>query len=123
MSKAVVSNITPGLYRRFRWLLAKVFKGFSWPVFLSALALAVIGVLAIYLTDRTATDEFQDLPIWRMILGVRYLRQLLFLSVGLALFFPLVVVDYRRIGQYSYYLFAASLSFDRISGQHPRGIP
>ena len=110
MSRAVVSNITPGLHRRFRSLLAKVFRGFSWPVFLSALALACIGVLAIYLTDRSAVTRLSDSPVWQLILRVRHLRQLLFLLVGLTMFFPLVVFDYRRIGHYSYYLFAASLA-------------
>lgn len=109
MSPTVVSNIRPGPLQQLRSLLLKVFRGFSWPVFLSALALAAIGVLAIYLTDRDATEEFRDLPIWKMILSVRHLRQLLFLFVGLVLFFPLVVFDYRRIGRYSYYLFAVSL--------------
>ena len=109
MSRAVISNITPGLYRRVRWLLAKVFRGLSWPVFLSVLALASIGVLAIYLTDRSAVDRLNHLPLWNLILHVRHLRQLLFLVVGLMMFFPLVVFDYRRLGHYSYYLFAASL--------------
>ena len=109
MSKAVVTNITPSLLRRFRWLLAKVFKNLSWPVFLSVLALSFVGILAIYLTDRGATEELRDLPIWRMVLSVLHLRQLLFLAFGLMLFFPLLVFNYRRIGMYSYYLFAASL--------------
>ena len=106
MSRAVVSNITPGFFRRLRSLLAKVFAGFSWPVFLSALALASIGVLAIYLTDRFAIDECRHLPAWKIVFGVLHLRQLLFLLVGLVMFFPLVVVNYRRIGPYSYYVFA-----------------
>ena len=110
MSRAVVSNITPGVFRRLRSLLAKVFTGFSWPVFLSALALSSTGVLAIYLTDRFATDEFRHLPAWEMIFGVLHLRQLLFLLVGLMMFFPLVVFNYRRIGRYSYYLFALCIA-------------
>ncbi|NIA07085.1 MAG: FtsW/RodA/SpoVE family cell cycle protein [Actinobacteria bacterium] len=109
MSRAVISNITPGLYRRFRWLLAKVFRRLSWPVFLSVLALTSIGVLSIYLTDRSAVDRLSQLPLWNLVLHVRYLRQLLFLVVGLMMFFPLVVFDYRRLGHYSYYLFGASL--------------
>ena len=110
MSRAVVSNITPSLVRRFRWLLVKVFKGLSWPVFLSAIALACIGILAIYLTDRCALDRYSQLPVLSLFLRVLHLRQLLFLVVGLMIFFPLVVFDYRRIGNYSYYLFGASLA-------------
>jgi len=103
MSRAVVSNIAPGFFQQLRSLRAKVFRGFSWPVFLSVLALACIGLLAIYLTDRTAVQSSSRF------FDVFCLRQLIFLFVGLALFFPLVVFDYRRIGRYSYYFFAVSL--------------
>ena len=109
MSPTVVSNITPSPSRRLQNLLNKLFRRFSWPIFLSMLALAAIGILAIYLADHPSPQPLPRSQPWKLILDNRYLLQLTFLLFGLLLFFFLVVFDYRRIGRYSYFFFGAAV--------------
>ena len=109
MSPAVVSNITLSPFRRLQNLLNKLFKRFSWLIFLSLLALAAIGILAIYLADHPSPQPVPSSQPWKLILDNRYLLQLTFLLFGLLLFFFLVVFDYRRIGRYSYFFFGAAV--------------
>ena len=109
MSRTVVSNVTLSPFRRLGLLLAKVFRRFAWPVFLPMIALACIGILGIYLADHPSGPSLSDSQLWRRILSYYYLRQLAYLFVGLLIFFPLLMFDYRKIGPYSYLLFAASI--------------
>ncbi len=109
MSPAVFSNVTLSPSRRLQNLLNKLFSRFSWPIFLSLLALAAIGILAIYLADHPSPQPFPSSQPWKLILANRYLLQLTFLLFGLLLFFFLVVFDYRRIGRYSYFFFGAAV--------------
>ena len=109
MSKAIVTNIYPSTYRRLRHVLGKVFRRFCWPIFLAALALACIGILAIYLAERPEATAQSGLPLWKLILTQYHLKQLLFLITGLAMFFPLVSLDYRKVGHYSYLIFGVTV--------------
>ncbi|MCK4850524.1 MAG: hypothetical protein KAT11_04190, partial [Phycisphaerae bacterium] len=68
MSPAVVSNVSLSLSRRLQLLLTKLFRRFSWPVFLSLLALASIGILAIYLADHRSPQPFPSSQPWKLIL-------------------------------------------------------
>lgn len=109
MSKAIISNIYPSTYRRLRTLFAGIFRRFCWPVFLSALALTCIGIVAIYLAERPSPGSLSEMTFGERLLSQSYLRQLLFLIVGLGLFFLLVSLNYRKIGHYAYLIFALSI--------------
>ncbi len=109
MSKAIVTNIYPSTYRRLRRILGKVFRRFCWPIFLAAMALACVGILAIYLAERPEAGVQSNLPLWKLMLTQYHLKQLLFLITGLAMFFFLVALDYRKIGRYSYLFFSITI--------------
>ena len=119
MSRAVVSNVSLSPLRRSRLLLARVFRRFSWPIFLSLLALGAAGILGIYLADHPSGQSFRRSEPWKIILSNRYLLQLAALLFGLFLFFVVVVFDYRRIGRYSYLLFGVSIVLLIVVGLMP----
>ncbi len=109
MSRAVLSNLSLSPLRRTKLLLARVFRRFSWPIFLSLLVLTATGILAIYLADHPSGLSFPRSDPWKIIRSNRYLLQLAALLFGLLLFFVVVVFDYRRIGRYAYLLFGVSI--------------
>jgi rod shape determining protein RodA len=73
------------------------------------MALACVGILAIYLAERPEAGVQSNLPLWKLMLTQYHLKQLLFLITGLAMFFFLVALDYRKIGRYSYLFFSITI--------------
>jgi cell division protein FtsW (lipid II flippase) len=76
------------------------FRRFSWPIALAMLALMAIGITAIWTVER-AVDS-------RDVAGCTA-KQAAFAVVGLGAFLGATVVNYRRVGQGSYALFALTL--------------
>ncbi len=71
-------------------------------ILLIAVVICLIGVLAIY-----SSTYQKDSRVWQAI----YQRQILWIVLGLAVFFMMAQMDYRRIEDLTYVLYALSIFF------------
>jgi len=70
-------------------------------IFILALIISLLGVLSIY------SSTFQKLGAWQNI----YMRQMLWLIIGLACFFIFSGINYRKLWDANYFIYAAALFF------------
>jgi rod shape determining protein RodA len=74
--------------------------GFDIFLFASAITLIVIGVLFIYSSGVSSTG---------VVVSNEYIKQIIWVCVGLGLLFAVVFADYVRIGEFSLYIYVAVL--------------
>lgn len=77
-----------------------MFKGTDFRILIVALAIACLGILSIY-----SSTYQKEGGLWQVI----YQRQLLWVILGLCLFFLVSCVNYRRIWDATYFLYAFML--------------
>lgn len=73
-------------------------RGFRWPIVAAMVSLLIVGVLAVRVAERV--DPHTE--------GITT-RQIVWASIGLTAFVAATLVDYRRIGRWSFALFALTL--------------
>ncbi|MBN1670536.1 MAG: rod shape-determining protein RodA [Kiritimatiellae bacterium] len=78
----------------------RLLKRLHWPMALAVLALLVIGVLFVY----SACYQSEDQPV-----NAFYRKQLVWALLGLACFVVFAVMDYRRLGEVSWWLYGISV--------------
>lgn len=78
--------------------LSTYLRGFSWPIFLAMLALLGIGILSVSIAEQVdpAIEGYT-------------VRQLVWATAGLTVFFVATLIPYGKVGRWSYVLFAITL--------------
>jgi len=69
------------------------------PLIISVLLLVIIGILSIYSANIMKSPQYQ----------VKYLRQLIFLAIGIALFFMFLSFKYQTLSQYWFFYLIGSV--------------
>jgi rod shape determining protein RodA len=72
--------------------------GFDILLFAATLALMVVGVLFIYSSGTSSTG---------IVMSNEYIKQIVWVSVGLVILLTILFTDYARIGEYSLYIYLA----------------
>lgn len=82
----------------------RLIQNFDWILFLVTCILAFIGVLTIY--SSTKTLPFKDGTLSAL---PYYIKQMIWVGIGLVSVFVILFIDYRKLGKYSYVVYGFSL--------------
>lgn len=85
----------------FGWLKT-YFRGISWPIIVAMGALMVISVLSVRVAEQADPSD--------ALLRGSTVRQMVYVSVGVAGFIIATVIPYQRIGRSAYFFFALNLA-------------
>lgn len=76
--------------------IAKLLKGFDWPIFVSVLLLTILGLSVIYSTTLSGGS-------------LLFIKQIISLLIGIVIMVVVSFIDYRRWGSLSWWLYGFSL--------------
>lgn len=79
----------------------RLVQNFDWIFFLIICILAFLGVLTIYSATKAITLKEGTPPY--------YIKQMVWIGIGIAFFFLALFIDYKKMAKYSYIIFGISL--------------
>lgn len=82
----------------------RLIQNFDWVLFLVACSLALIGIITIYSATNTLTFKNGTLTVLPY-----YIKQIIWVGIGIVSFFLVLFIDYRKLGKHSYVLYGLSL--------------
>lgn len=82
----------------------RLIQNFDWVLFLIACSLTLIGITTIYSATITITFKNGTLASQPY-----YMKQMIWMGIGIISLFLILIIDYRKLGRYSYFIYGISL--------------
>lgn len=82
----------------------RLIQNFDWVLFAVVCILAFIGVITIFSATKAVTFKEGTQAVLPY-----YIKQMIWIGIGIVCFFLFLLIDYRKLGKYSYVLYGLSL--------------
>jgi len=79
----------------------RLIKNFDWIFFLIVCILSFVGIITIYSATKAITLNEETPPF--------YIKQMIWVGIGMASFLLILFIDYKKIARYSYFLYGISI--------------